>query len=116
MDLGFELATISGMSIGLSDMIIPLEKPELIAKARKEIDGVELPFGENFFQEFVVRIPGRLDEFIRAAREQGVLAGIDLSEKYPGLGGDAILVAVTERRTRAELEKYCSVVVGKGGK
>jgi glycine dehydrogenase subunit 1 len=82
----------------------------------KKIDGVELPFGENFFQEFVVKVPGRLDEFISEAREQGILAGIDLSEKYPGLGGDAILVAVTERRTRAELEKYCSVVAGKGGK
>ncbi|MBI9019797.1 MAG: DNA-directed RNA polymerase subunit beta' [Verrucomicrobia bacterium] len=40
-DLGFAQATAAGISIGLSDMIIPPEKAELIAAARKEIRIVE---------------------------------------------------------------------------
>jgi DNA-directed RNA polymerase subunit beta' len=40
-NLGFEQATAAGVSIGLSDMIIPPEKAELIAAARKEIQAVE---------------------------------------------------------------------------
>ncbi|MCF7847379.1 MAG: DNA-directed RNA polymerase subunit beta' [Kiritimatiellales bacterium] len=50
-NLGFEIATISGMSIGLSDMIIPVEKPEHIAKARKEIDGVEDKYRKGLITE-----------------------------------------------------------------
>jgi len=40
-DLGFAQATAAGISIGLSDMIIPPEKAELIANARKTISEVE---------------------------------------------------------------------------
>jgi len=40
-NLGYEHATRSGMSIGLCDMIIPLDKGEMIAKARQEIEEVE---------------------------------------------------------------------------
>jgi len=40
-DLGFAEATAAGISIGLSDMIIPPEKEGLIAEARKENQKVE---------------------------------------------------------------------------
>ena len=40
-DLGYAQATAAGISISLSDMIIPPEKAELIAAARKEIRTVE---------------------------------------------------------------------------
>lgn len=77
--------------------------------------GVGLPFGENFFQEFVMTVPGGADAFIAKARERGVLAGIPLGKDFPSLGGDAILVAVTEKRTREDLELLCELAVGKGG-
>ncbi len=77
--------------------------------------GAGLPFGENFFQEFVMTVPGGADAFIARARERGVLAGIPLGKDFPSLGGDAVLVAVTEKRTRKDLELLCELVVGKGG-
>jgi len=40
-DLGYANATTAGISIALSDMIIPPEKPELIGKARKAIREIE---------------------------------------------------------------------------
>ena len=39
--MGYEHATRSGMSIGLCDMIVPQDKGEMIAKARKDVEDVE---------------------------------------------------------------------------
>ena len=50
-DLGYEYATMSGMSIALSDMIIPQEKGEMIAKAREEISGVEAKYKKGLITE-----------------------------------------------------------------
>ena len=55
------------------------------------------------------------ESFIEEARGAGILAGIPISDDYPLLGGDAILVAVTEKRTRAEIERYRDIAAGKGG-
>jgi DNA-directed RNA polymerase subunit beta' len=40
-NIGFENATLAGISIGLSDMIIPAEKEDIIAKAHKSVAEVE---------------------------------------------------------------------------
>ncbi|MEI6563324.1 MAG: DNA-directed RNA polymerase subunit beta' [bacterium] len=40
-NIGFEHATLAGISIGLSDMIIPAEKEQIIAKAHKSVAEVE---------------------------------------------------------------------------
>jgi glycine dehydrogenase subunit 1 len=81
-----------------------------------DVEGVVLPFGEDFFQEFVVTVPGGAKAFLEKARGHGILAGIPLGEKFPSLGKDSILVTVTEKRTREELELYCSLLSGEGGK
>jgi len=43
-NLGFEYATISGISWGMNDLIVPKEKPAIIAKAEKEIETIESHF------------------------------------------------------------------------
>jgi DNA-directed RNA polymerase subunit beta' len=45
--LGFEYATRAGFSIGIDDLIIPKEKDELIAQARKLVDAVEKDYRLN---------------------------------------------------------------------
>jgi DNA-directed RNA polymerase subunit beta' len=40
-ELGFKIATIAGISIGIDDMIIPENKPEIVASARTRIDEVD---------------------------------------------------------------------------
>jgi glycine dehydrogenase subunit 1 len=76
---------------------------------------VELPFGEGFFQEFVMKVPGGAGSFLAGARERGVLAGIPLGKDFPSLGDDAVLVSVTEKRTREDLELLRELAAGKGG-
>ncbi|HEY5133494.1 MAG TPA: aminomethyl-transferring glycine dehydrogenase subunit GcvPA [Candidatus Krumholzibacteriaceae bacterium] len=77
-------------------------------------EGARLPFGRHFFQEFVVELPVAAKKFLGAAAKKGVLGGIPLGASFPELGGRAVLVAVTERRTRAEIELYRDLVAGKG--
>ena len=77
-----------------------------------ELEGCELPFGGNFFQEFVMKVKGPADEFLAAARSRGILAGLPLGSSFPELGENAILVAVTEKRTRAELEAFRDLIRG----
>jgi len=50
-NLGYEYATTSGMSIALSDMIIPPEKGEMVATARKDIEGVEAKYKKGLITE-----------------------------------------------------------------
>jgi DNA-directed RNA polymerase subunit beta' len=50
-DLGYENATLSGMSIGLCDMIIPQDKGSMIAAARKDIEGVEGKYKKGLITE-----------------------------------------------------------------
>ncbi|MEJ2720994.1 MAG: aminomethyl-transferring glycine dehydrogenase subunit GcvPA [bacterium] len=75
-------------------------------------DGYALRFGGPFFREFVVRCPVDAERVAAKAREAGILAGIPL-ERYFGTGfKNDLLVAVTEKRTTAELESLCAVIDG----
>src|SRR5207237_7961288 len=43
-DLGFHFATVSGSGIALSDIVIPKEKEEILAKADKEVDAIDTQY------------------------------------------------------------------------
>jgi len=61
-------------------------------------------FDRPTFKEFVVRArDGRVEDFVAQAAEAGYLAGVPLGTWYPELD-DCLLVAVTERRTRSEID------------
>jgi glycine dehydrogenase subunit 1 len=63
-----------------------------------------LPFDRPFFKEFTVRDrSGRVSDLLAAAHEAGFLAGVPLGRWYPELD-DCFLIAVTEKRTRGEIE------------
>jgi glycine dehydrogenase subunit 1 len=67
-------------------------------------------FSASMFKEFVVRDARKgVDDALSAALEAGYLAGIPLGRWYPELD-DCLLVAVTEKRTRAEIEGLAGVL------
>ena len=82
---------------------------EALRAILRGIDGVQLPFAGPVFNEFVVRLPRPAREFRAFAREQGILAGIPL-DGFAGCGAGDLLVAVTERRTADEIERYGSAL------
>lgn len=50
-DLGFEYATLLGLSWGIDDLKIPKEKEELIGEAEKEIERIENDYQKGLFTE-----------------------------------------------------------------
>ena len=67
--------------------------------------GLEPVFPERApFKEFALRTGRSAQDAIRSARERGVHPGYALGRNYPGLD-DALLVAVTERRMPADIDR-----------
>ncbi len=77
------------------------------------IDGVEPVSTQPFFREFAVRLSKPADEVIDFMAERGVLAGLAAGALAGGTDpsiesgiNHVLLVAVTERRTRDEIDHY----------
>jgi glycine dehydrogenase subunit 1 len=76
----------------------------------KERLGLALAFPEQTtFKEFAVRVGRSAKDVVRAARERGVHPGYALGRDYEGLD-DALLVAVTEKRTTEDVERLADVL------
>jgi glycine dehydrogenase subunit 1 len=75
------------------------------AKERLVAAGLELPFAEQTtFKEFAVRVGRNARDVVRDALAQGIHPGYALGRDYPGMD-DVLLVAVTERRTKEEIDR-----------
>jgi len=80
------------------------------AKERLAAAGVELVFPERTtFKEFAVRIGRNVKTVVHDARAHGIQPGYALGRDYAGLD-DALLVAVTERRTPEEIDRLAEVL------
>lgn len=88
-----------------------LEKAHYAAERISALPGYSLPFSGPFFKEFAVKCPGRVEEINARLLEQGILGGIDLGQFYPELDNH-MLIAVTEKRTRAEIDRLVSGLEG----
>jgi glycine dehydrogenase subunit 1 len=76
----------------------------------KERLGLPLVFPEQTtFKEFAVRVGRSATDVIREARARGVHPGYALGRDYPGLD-DALLVAVTEKRSPADIDRLAEVL------
>ena len=80
-----------------------LQKAHFAQKTIVSVPGFQPVFSQPFFNEFVVRCPLPPSELNAELREAGMVAGLDLGKYYPELGG-CMLTAVTEKRTRDEIE------------
>ena len=68
------------------------------------IDGVEPAAEAPVLREFGVRTPVAGDVVVERMAEEGFLAGVPLGDEH----GGGLLVAVTEKRTRAEIDAYAA--------
>ena len=71
------------------------------------LKGVKRIFSGDLFHEAVVTLPAPVAGVLKTLKNQGILAGLDLSEHYPELG-NALLVCATETKIASDLEKYVS--------
>ncbi len=72
-----------------------------------KIDGVEPAVTAPSLYERAYRVPVAADVLLARLADEGFLGGIELTGDYPELG-DAVLVTVTENRTRDEIDAYAA--------
>ena len=81
-----------------------------LADYAKERLGLPLLFSDKTtFKEFAVRVGRPAREVVAAALEQGIHPGYPLGRDYPGMD-DALLIAVTERRSKADIDRLAEVL------
>ncbi len=81
-----------------------LQKSHYAAAEIAKLPGYALAFeGRPFFKEFVVKTPMAPAQVNEKLLEMGMIGGLPLGELYPELG-DAMLVCVTEQRTKEEID------------
>lgn len=78
-------------------------KAHYAAEQLGRVAGLSLPFDGPFFKEFVVRSSKDPGKVLTSVGAQGYHGGIALGRWFPELA-DCILVAVTEKRTREEID------------
>jgi glycine dehydrogenase subunit 1 len=81
----------------------------LAAYAKERLDAPLVFADRPTFKEFAVRVGRPAREVIAACRAEGVHPGYALGRDYEGLD-DALLVAVTERRTPEEIDRLAEVL------
>jgi glycine dehydrogenase subunit 1 len=86
-----------------------LRKAHYAADQLTRIPGVKLKFDRPFFKEFALSVPGDVPALQARLRDDGYLAGLSLGRWYPDLA-DGLTVAVTERRTKAEIDGLAAAV------
>ena len=76
-----------------------------------ELAGARAAFDAPHFKEFTVRLGADATRVCERVAGDGYLAGLPISRLLPGAGlDDALLVAVTERRTREEIDGLAEAV------
>jgi glycine dehydrogenase subunit 1 len=80
------------------------------AYARDQLGGLEQINPGPVVREFAVRVPD-LDKAVADARAQGINPGYRLGRDYPEYE-DGLLIALTERRTKADIDRLAGVLAG----
>jgi glycine dehydrogenase subunit 1 len=84
-------------------------KAHYAAKALAAIPGVRLRFGAPFFKEFTVQLPKSPERVVKRLLKGKILAGVPL-KPFDRAHKDCLLVAVTEKRTRDEIDAYAAAL------
>ncbi len=109
------MATIYLATLGRHGLVrvgeLSAAKAHYAAAELTKVPGVALRFAAPFFKEFTLRLPKSPERIVAKLARQGILAGVPLKTFDRGLA-DCLLVAVTEKRTKAEIDAF-ALALGK---
>lgn len=103
--------------VGLKELAnISLQRAHSLKERLTSISGIEAPFSQPFFNEFVIKTSQPVAQVLDELKAEGILGGIDLSFFYSELKNH-LLVSVTEMNSPEDLDRYVSVMerIVKGG-
>jgi len=87
------------------------DKAHYAAQRIAKLKGYEIAFNAPFFKEFTVRTTRDVKKVLDQARSRGILAGVPLA-RFDAKMADCFLVAVTEKRTREEIDALAAALDG----
>jgi glycine dehydrogenase subunit 1 len=82
-----------------------LQKAHYLADELCKLPGVSLKFKQPYFKEFTLQVPGDVPALLEKLLKAGYHGGLHLGRWYRSLG-NCLSIAVTEKRTRAELDGF----------
>lgn len=84
-----------------------LRAASALRDALQEVDGIEVVYSGEIFNEFVIRFGSqrRRQAVVTGLLEKGIFAGVD-EVNHSGLAPDELLIAVTEVKTLQQLETF----------
>jgi glycine dehydrogenase subunit 1 len=84
-------------------------KAHYAAQVLSAVPGVRLRFAAPFFKEFTLELPKSPDRVVRRLLRDRILAGVPL-KSFDRKLGDCLLVAVTEKRSREEIDAFADAL------
>jgi glycine dehydrogenase subunit 1 len=82
------------------------DKAHYLADQISTLPGFKLKYKSDFFNEFVVETTKDVDMILDKLQEHQIFGGLNLKK----FGFDGLLIAVTEKRTKEELDKYAAIL------
>ena len=107
------MATIYVSTLGKQGLVEvgeqSLAKAHYAAGRLAAIPGVSLRFSAPFFKEFTLKLSVSPDRVVGKLLKQRILGGVPL-KRFDRALGDSLLVAVTEKRTRDEIDRFADAM------
>ena len=88
---------------------LSVAKAHYAAAALAAVPGVRLRFGAPFFKEFTLQLPKAPERVVARLAKARILGGVPL-KAFDRQYKDCLLVAVTEKRTREEIDAYAAAL------
>ncbi len=86
-----------------------LQKAHYAQREITKIKGFSSPFTAPFFKEFVVKAPVSAEKILKGLLKEKIIGGLELGNYYPELK-EHLLICVTEKRTREEIERLVALL------
>ena len=97
---------------GITELAELLVRRTAYARERlQEVDGVSLAHAQPVVREFAISLDAPVEPVIERCRQEGINPGYPLGNDYPELER-CLVVALTERRTRADIERLAQALEG----
>jgi len=107
------MATVYLATLGRRGLVrvgeLSTAKAHYAAERLTKIPGISLRFAAPFFKEFALKLAKPPERVVTRLAKQGFLAGVPLKSFDRALA-DCLLVAVTEKRTKAEIDGFAAAL------
>lgn len=89
---------------------LSFQKAHYAADQLTRIDGIQLAFDKPFFKEFTLQCDFGANEFVRRAANAGFQVGPELAKLDASRDAREVLVAVTEKRTKEDIDRLVDAI------